>query len=337
MKTRIYVISLLVLGSWALGSLTASGRADPPQSDALLRTLMHAIADLRRQIENIPAGPGPPGPAGPLGPAGPQGPPGPAPRETDDLVANRLALGRDQFSYGRGVTPKLIVHDESRELATIAFFKYSDSFANHMVQGRARGNIAAPADVMDNDVVAQYSGQGYRSGTFEKVAAVNMQVDSSGDLAKGMTGKLVFKVAGLDGSTHSFGTAVEMDRRLRTLFEGAVALRYTSHPLIESDRDDFELGEQRTSVHRFATDAPHAITGFVATKDIDSPVAGELMTLINVGGADLILANQSEQSLEANRVITGTGANLTLGPDQTANLFYDQTSARWRVLSTTGT
>jgi hypothetical protein len=64
-------------------------------------------------------------------------------------------------------------------------------------------------------------------------------------------------------------------------------------------------------------------------------ISGELMILINVGAADLILENQSERSLAQDRIITGTGASLTLRPDQAATLFYDQTSARWRVLSST--
>jgi len=342
MRTRIKVISLLALGALSIGSLAATGRADPIRNGSPFQSIWRAIAELQHQLENIallpgpPGAPGAPGPAGPLGPPGPEGLPGPASTDADDLVANRLALGRDAFTYGSTISPKLIVHDESREVATIAFFKYSEGFANHMVQGRARGSITSPSDVKDNDVVAQYSGQGYLAGAFQKIGAVNMQVDASGDLASGMTGKLVFKVAGLNGSTHSFDTAVEIDRRLRTVFQGAVALRYTSHPLIQSDQDDYELGEQRTSVHRFATDAPRDITGFVATKDINSSVAGEVMTLINVGEFDLILANQSPSSLAPDRIITGTGASLRLGPDQTATLFYDQTSARWRVLSTTG-
>jgi hypothetical protein len=333
MKARIHVIRPLAFGALAVAALAATARAGMIPHGAPFQSIWLAIDGLRQQIESIPATPGPPGPPGPVGPPGPQGPPGPASTEADELVASRLALGRDAFTYGSNTAPKLIVHDESRELATIAFFKYSDGFANHMVQGRARGSFASPSDVRDNDVVAQYAGHGYLGGAFQKVGAVNMEVDAKGDLARGMSGKLVFKVAGIDGS---FDTAVQVDRRLRTLFEGAVALSYTTHDLIQSDQDDYELGEQRTSVHRFATDGPHAITGFVATKDINSTVAGEVMTLINVGDFDLVLDNQSPRSLAPDRIITGTGASLTLAPDRTATLFYDQTSARWRVISTTG-
>jgi hypothetical protein len=342
MKSRIRVTPVLTLAALAIGSFAASRQAQANGYDAPLRWVWQAIAELRREIESLalvpgPAGPpGPVGPEGAIGPPGPQGPQGPAPTDADDLVAKRLALGRDAFTFGSTTAPKLIVHDESRELATIAFFKYSEGFSNHMVQGRARGSISSPADVEDNDTVAQYSGQGYLRGGFQKVGALNMQVDGNGDLAKGISGKLVFKVAAYNGKTHVFETAVEMDRRLRTVFEGAIALRYTTQPLIQSDQDDYELGEQRTSVYRLVTDAPHAISGFVATKDIDSPVAGEMLTLINVGAFDLVLDDQSARSLEPNRIITGTGRSLTLGPDRTATLFYDQNSARWRVLSTTG-
>ena len=342
MKSRIRRVQIVTLAALAIGSFAASRQARAVGVDAPLRWIWQVIAELRREIDGLAAMPGPAGPPGPVGPegavgpAGPQGPPGPASTDADDLVAKRLTLGRAAFSDGSTAAPKLIVHDESRELATIAFFKYSEGFANHMVQGRARGTAASPADVTDFDVVAQYSGQGYLAGAFRKVGAVNMQVDARGDLAKGMTGKLVFKVAGFNGAARSFDTAVEIDRRLRTVFEGALALRYTTHPLIQADQDDYELGEQRTSVHRFATDAPRSISGFVATKEIDSPVAGEMMTLINVGAFDLVLDDQSQRSLEPNRIITGTGRDLTLAPDRTATLFYDQTSARWRVLSTTG-
>jgi len=321
MRTRARVISLLALLGSTLGPLVALGESPPPRAGAAERSPWSAIAELRREVQSLrlqlDRACRPPSHAG-------------------DLVTQRLAVGGSVFAVDPAIAPKLIVHDESRETATLASLKYSDGFANHLVQGRARGSLAAPADVRDNDVVAQYAGHGYRAGAFEKVGAVDMQVDARGDLAGGMTGKLVFKVAGLDGNTHSFDAALKIDRRLRTLLEGALALRHTTHPLMEADQDDYELGDQRTSVHRFATDAPRAISGFVATKDIDSPVAGELVILINVGAADLILENQSERSLAQDRIVTGTGASLTLRPDQTATLFYDQTSARWRVLATTG-
>jgi hypothetical protein len=250
-------------------------------------------------------------------------------------MVENLAVGGDAFAYNSTIDPKIIVHDESNELTTIAFFKYSDGSANHMAQGKARGTISSPENVRGNDVVAQYNGQGYLDQEFKKVAAVNMQVDADGDLASGMSGKLVFKVASYNGFNHHFSAAAEMDRRLRTLLHGALALRHRTHT-ISSDEDDFDLGEQRTSIYRLETDAFRTITGFVATEDINSSVAGEVITLINVGDNELVLANRSSGSLPENRIITGTGEDLTLIPDESATMFYDQASERWRVISTTG-
>jgi hypothetical protein len=255
--------------------------------------------------------------------------------EEGDLVVENLAVGSDRFAYNSSIDPKVIVHDESSEVTTIAFFKYSDGYANHMAQGKARGTISSPQSVKDNDVVAQYNGQGYLDHEFKKVAAVNMQVDADGDLASGMSGKLVFKVASYNGSTRPFSTVAEMDRRLRTLFHGAVALKHRTHA-ITSDQDDFELGERRTSIYRLTTDAFRTMTGLVATKDINSSIAGEVITLINVGNNELVLANQNTGSMPENRIITGTGVDLTLIPDESATMFYDQASERWRVISTTG-
>jgi hypothetical protein len=234
-------------------------------------------------------------------------------------------VGGSAFTAATGIAPKLIVHDESRETATIGFFKYSNGFANHMIQGRARGSMASPANVLDNDVVAQYAGHGFLGGSFVKVGAVNMQVEGDGVRC----GRTALLDRCHDGNGEPRGRA-RMDRRLRTLFEGALALRY------ESSADPGRPARLRA--RRSAHQRPPLRDGRVARvhrlrrdEDIDSPVAGELMIFINAGAADLVLENQSELSLTriASSLAPGESA---LRPDQTATLFYDQTSARWRVL-----
>jgi hypothetical protein len=317
MKKRGASIGLLVMVTSTIVAVTAvaAPRGKP------FRAIWRAIADLQAQIDDISSAPGPPGPPGGM--------------EDEDFVVENLAVGENRFSYNSTIDPKIIVHDGSNEATTIASFKYSNGYANHMAQGRARGTISSPASVQENDVVAQYNGQGYLDQEFKKVAAINMQVDADGDLASGMSGKLVFKVASSNGSNHSFSTVAEMDRRLRTLFHGSVVLKHRTHA-IASDQDDFELGQRRTSIHRFTTDASRTITGFVATGGISSSIAGEIITLINVGGNDLVLANQNESSMPENRIITGSGTDLTLFKDECATIFYDGISERWRVISTTG-
>lgn len=67
-----------------------------------------------------------------------------------------------------------------------------------------------------------------------------------------------------------------------------------------------------------------SITGIVAASD------GKRLRLTNIGPNSITLANQSSSSTAANRIITSTGADLTLAVDQTIDLIYDTTTARWR-------
>lgn len=59
--------------------------------------------------------------------------------------------------------------------------------------------------------------------------------------------------------------------------------------------------------------------------------------VINVGAGNIALANQDTLSIEKNRVITGINSRLTLTPDTTggvnsATLYYDDATTRWRVI-----
>jgi hypothetical protein len=73
------------------------------------------------------------------------------------------------------------------------------------------------------------------------------------------------------------------------------------------------------------TGADRTITGFSGGKD------RRTVTIINSGSQNLILAHQSGSSDAANRIKTTTGAALTIGPDQIAQITYDPIAARWRA------
>jgi len=60
---------------------------------------------------------------------------------------------------------------------------------------------------------------------------------------------------------------------------------------------------------------------------------GKILIIINATGGNLILANQAGTGTAANRIITGTGANVTLAFDQNAILLYDGTTQKWRIIS----
>lgn len=91
---------------------------------------------------------------------------------------------------------------------------------------------------------------------------------------------------------------------------------------ITSDQNNYDPDEQ--SFLRLSTDASRTITGFADGAD------GRHLYIANVGSNDLVLANQSASSSAANRIITSTGANITIAADDSAILIYDDTTSRWR-------
>lgn len=72
------------------------------------------------------------------------------------------------------------------------------------------------------------------------------------------------------------------------------------------------------------------ITG-IAAPGID----GTCLRLINVGANAIGLPDENGSSTDINRILTPSGAPATLNVGGTAELWYDGTSARWRLLSCT--
>ena len=75
---------------------------------------------------------------------------------------------------------------------------------------------------------------------------------------------------------------------------------------------------------------PWAIQGIVN----DQP--GDAFYIINDGANAFTLNHQDVAAAAADRIISPTGVNLLLGPDEMAKLWYDPVATRWRILETTG-
>jgi hypothetical protein len=86
------------------------------------------------------------------------------------------------------------------------------------------------------------------------------------------------------------------------------------------------------SVTRVSADAlgPWDINGIAPT-----PAAAHrdrYLRIVNVGANTFNLANQNAGSVAANRIITGTGADIAIAADGSVLLWYDIATARWRVV-----
>jgi hypothetical protein len=77
--------------------------------------------------------------------------------------------------------------------------------------------------------------------------------------------------------------------------------------------------------------AAQTLTGITGGAD------GRLLTLTNADTSNSVtLTNDDAASTAANRIITGTGASLTIASGASVNLIYDATDSRWRVVGGTG-
>jgi hypothetical protein len=96
----------------------------------------------------------------------------------------------------------------------------------------------------------------------------------------------------------------------------------TSPTQLTADVNNFSLAD--AILTRFSSNAARTITGFAGAK------AG-VKIVANVGSFNVVLANNSASSDAENRILTHSGANITLTPGQLALMTYDFTSARWRA------
>ncbi len=89
---------------------------------------------------------------------------------------------------------------------------------------------------------------------------------------------------------------------------------------ITSNQNDFSTTDadgNTVGVLRLTSDASRTITGLASGEQ------GRNLCIINVGSFDIVLANQSGSSVAANRIITGTGVNLTVEADDIVKLYFE--------------
>jgi hypothetical protein len=109
-----------------------------------------------------------------------------------------------------------------------------------------------------------------------------------------------------------------------SIFRGDVRLEAVTLATITADEDDYVL--PAGVAFRLSSNASRTVTGIAAGGD------GRFVLLINVGANDIVLANQDIGSAAANRIITGTGADVTLAPNDSIFAWYDDTTDRWRLV-----
>ena len=76
-------------------------------------------------------------------------------------------------------------------------------------------------------------------------------------------------------------------------------------------------------------------TGASAINSLAGGVTGKHLLLTNANSTDISIVNDSGGTA-ANRILTGTGGNINLGPAASLLLAYDDAASRWRVIGGSG-
>lgn len=141
---------------------------------------------------------------------------------------------------------------------------------------------------------------------------------SMNDLKRsGLTSTVVKLISEIDTSVRKMlATGILSKPLYPTLFEDTPAQ-------LTADANNYDPGNHGSL--RMSSNASRTITG------IDGGVTARLLTILNVGSNNIVIAHQSASSSVENRIITATAANVTLGANDSITLYYDATDERWRV------
>lgn len=135
-----------------------------------------------------------------------------------------------------------------------------------------------------------------------------------------------------EGDTEANAIVLDADVDI-TEFGGGFALLEVSPAALASGNNNnyAPAANAYRSVWRLSGDiVTSTITGIAAP----GGSRRKYLIIINVGAQTFNLNNEDANSTAANRIITGTGANVALAADDTAILWYDVTTARWRIINT---
>ena len=171
------------------------------------------------------------------------------------------------------------------------------------------GNILPPDDGVQN--------LGSFGQKFNQGFVVDFFLGSAGTLAWGSSSTKL-KTAGngiLDVQTEN------------TNVGGTVRFVPRTASQITADQNNYSSGGI-SKYQRWSSDAPRNVTGFVTSP---TQVSGQEHVIANVGGNNIVLVNESASSTAANRFTTNTGADITLGANEMALIWYDGTTSKWRA------
>ena len=235
--------------------------------------------------------------------------------ESNSLTGNELNLNFELMSFGSAgaVGNQAFTFEQNARTVTVAGGYVSVNFT-------ASGNLNLGVLAMSD------------------VGAWNVNSLAFDNTAYSITDLYTFNVGGM--TTSNPGGTVTRRHALRVT--GRHTQRGTTSyetiapaALAAGDNDDWAgllTGSPNNNTREWARITGNATTSIITGID-SSAVQNDQYTLTNVGSETILLANQDTGSLAANRIITPDGNNYVLSENRSAQLRYDDTDSRWRIIS----
>jgi hypothetical protein len=221
----------------------------------------------------------------------------------------RARLGRTALSFGVGGVSALDTLLTRTAVATLAL-------TTHLVPASAGtgdiGSLTLPFNSVTVDSLFQVATAG------DANAKAELDSDS---LSFGPGG-----ASALDVNIQRIGTA-KMSVNNATWCWGASSLT-----LVNGANDDVSLASKAVFIQITGPTAAFSVRGL----GDGSNSAGHFVVLYNSTAFDMTISNEAGTSTANNRILTGTGADVTLTAQSSATLFYNQSALRWILTATQG-
>lgn len=145
-----------------------------------------------------------------------------------------------------------------------------------------------------------------------------------GDQQTPLTHDIITKHNGFPGGTVNF---LRADGTFNAPPSATFPTAWSTPTVLSANVNDYDFAGGTTAMNgqRVTADAAgRVITGIVAK------AAGFIHILANPNANNWVIRNDSILSAAANRIITGTGADLTVNQNEILMMTYDDVTARWR-------
>lgn len=255
-----------------------------------------------------------------------------------------------QFLRGDGVWTDTLL------TGPLMLARYADNSAGFQMRFiKSRGSEESPTGLLSADTLMSFQVRGYHSGGGTPALSGNVgdiAFDAREDFTSTAQGTRCFIRTTTLGST-SLGVRLQVDSdkvapgTTGALTLGADNLRWSATYTVDQHRSGamFETGvisiaSLGADTHNWAptglagasivrcgaTGGARTVTGIVA------PTSAQRVRLVNISTLDLVLAHDNASSTAANRFYCPGSASFTLNANDSVDVWYDVTSARWRVL-----